>query len=151
MDEQNMVLLFSGGIDSYIAWHYMHYPPTVYFNLGTNYSIYEQTIVSRLIPKTIIDHSLNLRDRGHHGEDNAYIPFRNLYLALLAYKYADTIIMAGLRDDKVSDKNPDAFKKFTDLLSEMEGKQIIVMSPFWQMTKADIVGWYGSATSSRLR
>jgi 7-cyano-7-deazaguanine synthase in queuosine biosynthesis len=135
-----MILLFSGGIDSYIAWHFLDKPPTIYFDLQTPYSQKEIRIIKQLIPSTFIDRSLNLsyRQKG----DNAYIPFRNLYLAMLASWYSDQIIIAGVKDDDVSDKNEFIFGEFSNLLSKMENKRILVQSPFWNLTKEEIVKWY---------
>ncbi len=135
-----MILLFSGGIDSYIAWHYLDKPKTVYFNLRTPYTQKEIKTITGLIPTTIIDHSLDLNCR-QIGE-KAYIPFRNLYLAMLAAKYSDTIVIAGVKDDDVSDKNEQIFLKFSILLSELENRPIHVISPFWNMTKEEIIAWY---------
>jgi len=138
MSEQ--VLLFSGGIDSYIAWHYLDKPKTVYFNLGTPYSDYEIRVVKELIPSTIIDNSTNLASR--QESVNAFIPMRNLYFAMLACKYGDEIVICGLKDDNVNDKTPEMFRKFSELLSELNGRRIKVSSPFWKYTKAEIVQWY---------
>jgi 7-cyano-7-deazaguanine synthase in queuosine biosynthesis len=135
-----MILLFSGGIDSYIAWHYLKHPQTVYFNLKTPYSDKEIKVIKELIPSTIIDNSLNLSDR--QIGMNAYIPFRNLYLAMLAYKYDKDIIIAGVKDDDVSDKNEPIFEQFSCLLSKLENRTISVRSPFWNSTKEDIVKWF---------
>ena len=74
-----MILLFSGGVDSYVAWYYLGKPKTVYFNVQSRYSRRELGVVKRLIPDTIIDNSLNFSDR--EVGDKAYIPFRNLILA----------------------------------------------------------------------
>lgn len=135
-----MILLFSGGIDSFVAYHYLGKPKTVYFNLGTPYTGKEIKVITQLIPETIIDHSLNLSSR-QIGQ-NAYIPFRNLYLAMLASKYDNDIVIAGVKDDDVSDKNEQVFEKFSILLSELEGGPITVTSPFWGMTKEQVVNWY---------
>jgi 7-cyano-7-deazaguanine synthase len=135
-----MILLFSGGIDSFVAYHYLGRPQTVYFDLGTPYTQKEIKVIQELIPETIIDNSLNLGSR-QIGE-KAYVPFRNLYLAMLAVKYDDTIVIAGVKDDDVSDKNEPIFEKFSELLSELEGREINVISPFWGMTKEDVVEWY---------
>lgn len=135
-----MILLFSGGIDSYVAYHYLRYPQTVYFDLKTPYTKKEKKVVKKLIPDTIIESSLDLSSR-QIGE-KAYIPFRNLYLAMLAVKYSDTIVIAGVKDDDVSDKNESIFKEFSRLLSTMENRPINVISPFWNMTKEQVVGWY---------
>lgn len=135
-----MILLFSGGIDSYVAWHYLDKPYTVYFDLGTPYSEKEKIIVQELIPTTIINDSLKLGDQ--QQEENAYIPFRNLHLALLAYQYAPEIIICGIKDDIVSDKNPQIFAEFSKIMSVMEKKTINVYSPFFQYTKTQIIDWY---------
>lgn len=135
-----MILLFSGGIDSFVAYHFLKKPPTVYFDLNSRYTEKEKRIVKELIPTTLIDSALSIGDR-EVGE-KAYVPFRNLLLAALAVKYSDTIIIAGVKDDVVSDKNEQIFEKISTLLSEMEGRSIKVISPFWQMTKAQVVRWY---------
>ncbi len=135
-----MILCFSGGVDSYIAWHYLGTPPTVYFQLGTKYSIKEQKVVEKLIPNTIIDFSLDLESR---ELPNSYVPFRNLHLALLASKYDHQIIIVGLKDDMVEDKTPSAFGHMTACMNSIEkDKDYFVTSPFWHMTKEEIVAWY---------
>jgi len=135
-----MILLFSGGIDSFVAYHYLDKPSTLYFDIGSRYTRLEIDHIRRLIPDTIVDTTLYLGDteRG----DKAYIPFRNLFLALKAVKYSDTIVIAGLKDDMVSDKNEQIFSKFSVLMSEMEGRRIQVISPFWNKTKYEVVEWY---------
>jgi len=135
-----MILLFSGGIDSYVAWHFLNKPPTVYFNLHTPYSEKETKVVQKLIPTTRIETCLNLG--GRQVGEKAYIPYRNLYLALLANSYSDTIVIAGLKDDMVDDKNIGVFALWSALMSEMMQRKIEVLSPFWKMTKEDVVRWY---------
>ena len=138
--KRDHILLFSGGIDSYVAWHYLNKPATVYFDVKSRYSKKEVEVVKKLIPSTIIDTSLDLSKR-EEGE-KAYIPFRNLLLALQAAHYSDNIIIAGLMDDMVSDKNEEAFLRFSDIMSYLEGRSITVTSPFWKMTKEDVAKWY---------
>lgn len=136
------ILLFSGGIDSYIAYFYLDEPQTVYFNTDIGYSKKEIEAIKELIPDTIIDDSLNLHSREIPSSDTAFIPMRNLYLAMLACKYGDEIIIAGLKDDVVNDKNKEIFEEFSAILSKLNEREIKVTSPFWDMTKADIVKWY---------
>ena len=136
-----MILLFSGGIDSYAAWHYLGKPETVYFDLHTPYSRKEIKVVKELVPNAIIEDCLSLRRR-QVGE-KAYIPFRNLYLAMLAAKYSNIIVIVGIRGDNVSDKNEEIFQDFSKLLSKMEDNiNIEVISPFWEWTKEEIVRWF---------
>jgi len=135
-----MILLFSGGVDSFIAYHWLKRPPTVYFDLNTPYSMKEIMTVKYLVPNTKVEKVLDLSSR-QIGE-GAYIPFRNLYLAMLAAKYSDEIVIVGIRGDNVSDKSPEIFLSFSLILSEMEGRDIKVTSPFWNITKDEIVKWY---------
>ena len=147
MEESN-VLLFSGGIDSYVGYFYLKKThnldklKTVYFDLGAPYNKREIEVVKKLIPETIIDESLKVGDT-QRGV-NAFIPYRNMLIAMLCAKYGKNIWICGLKDDKVEDKNPAAFHKMQDCLnfiSKPEDK-ISIDSPFWEMTKADVVKWY---------
>ena len=135
-----MILLFSGGLDSFIAYHYLGKPATVYFDLNTPYTTKEIKVVQKLIPNTVVEKVIDFSTR-QIGK-NAYVPYRNLHLALLANKYSNLIVMAGLADDKVNDKNEKVFRQFSYLMSDMMEKTITVMSPFWKMTKEQVVGWY---------
>lgn len=135
-----MILLFSGGIDSFVAYHYLGKPQTLYFNLNTRYSRKEEMVVKALIPETIIENYIDFKSREEEG--SAFVPYRNLHLALLANKYSDTIVIAGLKDDKVNDKNETVFLEFSKLMTEMMGREIKVISPFWNMTKVDVIKWY---------
>jgi 7-cyano-7-deazaguanine synthase len=136
-----MILLFSGGVDSYIAWHYLKKPQTVYFNLQTRYSHKELVHVRNLIPSTIIEDCLDMSSR--EVEETAYVPFRNLHLALLAAHHAETVVIAGLKDDKVSDKNERAFQIMSETMNHLDpGKKFRVVSPFWNKTKEQIIQWY---------
>ena len=135
------ILLFSGGLDSFIAYHYLNKPECVYFDIGLPVCQEEIRVIKELGIPVTIDKSVNLADREEEG-DNKFIPGRNLYYAMLACKYSDTIIMAGLADDNVNDKNANIFKEFSRTLSILNDREIKVISPFWQHTKADIVRWY---------
>ena len=139
--KQDVILLFSGGLDSFIAYHFLGKPKCVYFDIGLPICKEEIRVIRELGIPVIIDTSVNLADREVEG-DSKFIPGRNLYYALLACKYGDEIYMAGLRDDVVNDKNEPIFQEFSRILSVMYDRTIKVLSPFWDMTKADIVKWY---------
>lgn len=142
------VLLFSGGIDSYVGYFYLKKKlnlkelKTVYFNLGAPYNEREIKVVKQLIPETIIDSSLNVGDT-QRGV-NAFIPYRNMLIAMLCAKYGKKIWICGLKDDKVEDKNPAAFKEMQrclNFISKPEDK-VEICSPFWDMPKSQVVKWY---------
>lgn len=134
-----MILCLSGGLDSVIAYYYLNKPKTVFFDYG-DYTKVEKERVLAIAPNTIIDTSLNLA--GKAFGKTAYIPYRNLLFASLASRYSSIIAMAGVKDDVVPDKSPEAFSKMGEALTFMgDGTIIDVVSPFWDMTKADIVSW----------
>ena len=61
------VLLFSGGIDSFVAYHFIRKElqkevVPVYFDLGAPYNPREIRVVKSLLPETIIDTSLSVGD-----------------------------------------------------------------------------------------
>ena len=139
------VLLFSGGIDSLSAWFYLGNPKSIYIDMMTKYSQKEIECIKeleKLIPDLNVEivKGINL---GQFEEGvNAFIPNRNLILASIACNYGDRIIMAGIKDDNVEDKNPKAFKKMSEVLTLIsKDRKIEVYSPFWKMSKTDIVGW----------
>lgn len=146
--EDSHVLLFSGGIDSFVGYHYLKKTlglkelKTVYFDLGAPYNYREIEVVKKLIPETIIDESLKVGDtqRGI----NAYIPYRNLLIAMLCSKYGKHIWICGLKDDKVEDKNEAAFAEMTKCLNFISKPEdeVSIQSPFWSMTKSEVVKWY---------
>ena len=141
------VLLFSGGIDSFVAYHYIRKELQkevlpVYFDLGAPYNPREIRIARQLLPHTVIDTSLSVGDtqRGR----NAFIPYRNLLLACMARKYGDNIWIAGLKDDMVEDKNPDAFNSMQECMNFISKPEdhVRIRSPFWGATKEQVVRWW---------
>lgn len=139
------VLLLSGGLDSFIGYFYLNKPQPVYFNLKSKYSQKEINHLNKI--KDIFDQdiifndSLSFLGNFEQGE-KAYIPFRNLHLALMsATNYSDHIYICGVKDDRVIDKNKTIFKMWSDTLSETCGRKITIESPFFDMTKVDIIKW----------
>ena len=146
MERYKSVLLYSGGVDSFVAYHYLGMPKCVYFDLNSKYSQREINFIHDQEPardsRLKIDTSLSFLGALEEGE-NAYIPFRNLYLAMTAVaKYSDKVYIAGVKDDKVSDQGRGVHEIWSAHLSQLEGRTIEVSSPFYDMTKADVVQWY---------
>lgn len=137
-----MILCFSGGIDSFVAYHYLKEPPTIYFDIGSPYAQKEINNVMKIAPNTIIDRTFPFLGEDDTEDDNAYIPYRNLFFAMRASYYDPHVVIAGVKDDQVSDKNERVFREFSCMLSSLEGKEIRVTSPFWDLTKADVVRWF---------
>ncbi len=135
-----MILLFSGGLDSYIAWHYLHKPKTLYVDLGHRYAAHEVEVVKRLVPDTIIDTRLNLADQ---EEKDANIPLRNVYLTMIASHYDDDIILVVQKGEMdIPDRSVRFFNEFSVFLSAMLKKTKTLTTPFFLMTKTAMVTWY---------
>jgi len=143
-----MILLFSGGLDSYIAYHYLGwYNPgikisTLYCDLGHRYAVHEVEKVKELIPTTIIDTRLNLAD---WEEKDANIPMRNAFLSMIASHYDREIILVVQKGEM---EIPDRTQKFMEDISKLitrlkvPSRACKIWSPFTQMTKASMVQWY---------
>lgn len=144
------ILLFSGGIDSYIGYHYLKeeilgsYPQALYFDIKGLYSKKELRHISFIKTKLNMDIIINedLTFLGTLETKKAYVPFRNLYFAMRAASYADNIWICGVKDDHVTDKTPEVFKLWSEHLSELENRNIQIRSPFFEKTKEEIVRWF---------
>lgn len=135
-----MILLFSGGLDSYIAWHFLHEPKTLFCDLGHRYAVHEFPVVKRLVPDTIIDSRLNLAD---WEEKDANIPLRNAFLVMIASHYDKDIVLVVQRGEmNIPDRSPHFFNSFGEWLSFLREGTYTVSTPFFAMTKTQMVAWY---------
>ena len=142
-----VVLCFSGGVDSFIGNHYLTEQGrvfhSIYFDLGSRYTSKERNHMQEFWHNKVkIVFALSwlgtLEQR-----DTAFIPYRNLYIAMTAsLYYAPNVCICGLKDDVCSDKNEEVFKLWSDHLSVIGQKDVKIFSPFWEMTKSEIVAWY---------
>jgi len=148
-----IVLCYSGGIDSFIGAQYLAVSQlwtrklhVVYFNLGSKYSAKELKYAREIIASgedvISVDDSLAWLGRFEVG-DKAFVPYRNLFLAMTASaKYAPNVCICGLKDDVVADKNREVFEEWSKHLTKIGDRKVKIFSPFWDMTKDDIVAWY---------
>lgn len=137
------ILLYSAGLDSFPAWHYLGKPPALYFDVGHRYRDHEYRAIDTLRRRCGIRLSVSRQlDLSQWEEPDGIIPLRNIYFAMLASHRADTIWCIGVKGDHTADKNPQAFTRMSAFISEYAGREIRVDSPFWDMTKTEIVRWY---------
>lgn len=142
------ILCFSGGVDSVIAWHYLDKPQCIYSLLNHRYQEKEFESIMRL-KRVISNLSINFIEgpdmKDHEYGDLAYISHRNLQLALNASHYGNKIYICGISGDKVEDKTLEAFNVMTFVMNFIQKpteSKIKITSPFWQMTKTDIIKWF---------
>jgi len=137
------LLLFSGGLDSYIAWHLLDKPTPIYFRLGHRYQEAEMTTMDRLEAE---NPGLQVKrdDRLYLGDKelpDAHLPLRNaLLLTTAAAVYQPDIIYIGaLRGESSRDKSRRFFRNTGKQLSFLLGQRLVVQAPFIGHTKTDLV------------
>lgn len=131
------ILLVSGGLDSYITWHYLNKPTIIFVNYGQPYFDIEKAAVYKLYDNI---QEININGLGSLKE--IYVPARNLMLASLALRHSNIIALGGVKDEKCRDKSPKAFKIMSTVLSMFNKKEVTVFSPIWHLTKSQAVKWY---------
>jgi 7-cyano-7-deazaguanine synthase len=141
------LLLFSAGLDSFPAWHFLGKPRALYFDSG-HYGRQQEIDTVRTLAAAHgmdleISAELDLSARATVQGD--LIPFRNVLFAMLAAFRADVIWCIGVKGDHTADKSPEAFARMSEVLTEFAGRPIRVDSPFWDKTKTEIVAWYLAA------
>lgn len=136
------VLLYSGGMDSWLIDKIWKPDVKLYIDMNTRYSKEE---IERL-PDDVIIEKLDL---GKWEREDAIIPLRNLYLVMLATNYGEDICLGATAGDRVLDKSPQFAYKASDLLSFLYTKQhwtkerkINVNLDFKGMTKKELISKY---------
>ncbi|MFF5990440.1 7-cyano-7-deazaguanine synthase [Prauserella flavalba] len=137
------ILLCGGGIDSFVAWHYLGKPQALYFDLGDRNRDQEyralDTLARRHGIRLVVSRELDL---GTWELQDGVIPLRELHLAVLACHRADTVWCVAVKGNRSAGTSVPAFERLSKLISEVAGREIRVDSPFRDMTKTEVVGWY---------
>lgn len=145
------ILLYSGGLDSYIGYWYLKEelgldPALLYVNLGHKYAIQERQAIHRTLdymnPKAFIETTdLNL---SNFEREDAFIPNRNAFLAQMGALYGKNIwIVTQKGETNLPDRNKTFYTKMGELLSFLnEGTPVKVDTPFWDLNKKEMVKWY---------
>ncbi len=134
-------LLYSGGVDSLIAWYMLDKPDTLYVDLGHRYAWKEMKAMRSLPPKPLIKKS-------HYGnfyeEDDAHIPGRNLLLAMYAAAegYDRISLVAQLGEQNIPDRSPEFFGRTSEILSFTFGRPIQFVNAGIGIHKSGMVEWY---------
>ena len=111
------VLLYSGGMDSWLISQLWNPDIKLYIDTGTAYAEEEK----RRLPSDVIVEHLDLH-RFERGDK--IIPLRNLYFVMLASNYGDEIMLGATYGDRVLDKSPGFAKKASDMLTTYPGPSI---------------------------
>lgn len=141
------VVLYSGGMDSHIAWYYLGKPDAIYISHGCRYE-WKQLKAVKTIKKVedtdrikVVDGILNLSS---FEEPDASIPLRNAYFVMIAATlgYDNIYLIVQKGETSIPDRTPKFLKQMSEILSQQFSREIKVDSPFLNMTKQDMVKWY---------
>ncbi len=140
------VLLFTSGVDSYIARDYLidtgHNFDCLYFNHGGRYCEHELEMIDSLDFDVIISNNLDL---GLIEEENAHIPNRNLLMTIMAQSLGyEKIWLGGSLSDRVGDNQSEVFIELSRVLSDVNDIHCKIDSPFYHCYKDDMVRWWVS-------
>lgn len=141
------VLLYSGGMDSWLISHIWKPDAKVYVNMHTRYSEAEIARIKQNEPDVqIVDFPL-----GQWERDDAIIPLRNLYLIMVICNITKDrdveICLGATAGDRVLDKSYTFIDKATDLLNYLyqpqhwipSGKKVKINIDFKNKTKTQII------------
>lgn len=151
MSTRNLSIMYSGGLDSYIAYHYakanLFNPELVYVNLGHPYVAKEKAACDK---NGLPYKELNFSDLFPLIEGkltNQIIPFRNLFLGTIGAMLNPRIWICALEGEqhgKEHDKSHRFFNDTTELFTfvgDFFQEDTIIETPFSHMTKADTIAW----------
>lgn len=140
------VLLYSGGMDSWLMSKLWKPDIKLYVDMKTRYSENELARIRKEPDVQVVEFPL-----GQWEREDAIIPLRNLYLAMVACNVTGSedveILIGATAGDRVLDKSPEFVNKATDLLSYLytpqhwipEGKKVRVCIDYKQYTKTDLL------------
>lgn len=140
------VLLYSGGMDSWLMSKLWKPDIKLYVDMKTRYSENELARIRKEPDVQVVEFPL-----GQWEREDAIIPLRNLYLAMVACNVTGSedveILIGATAGDRVLDKSPEFVNKATDLLSYLytpqhwisEGKKVKVCIDYKQYTKTDLL------------
>ena len=141
------VLLFSGGIDSYIAWKWLGQDSVdlMYFDLGTEAAVVERRRVMRMVPDQWIHRLTIVEDLslGRFEEEDANLPQRNMFMCMYAANEGyDTIWLVVQKDEmSIPDRSVQFFYRASEMISFLVGRRVDVATPFTDLDKTEMVAW----------
>lgn len=150
LEGKKKVLLFSGGLDSTIAYFLLKPDILLYIKTGSRYEKVELRNLKKLEKK--IGKKVKVIDMswlGKFEQKNAHIPLRNLFFILTACLYGDVVYLISLKGETSKDKN-EKFRKQTEKLvnyllndvMDLKRKKVKIIFPFRDWTKTEILGLY---------
>lgn len=134
------VLLYSGGMDSFIVRHLYKPDICLYVDLKTKYSLVE---IARLDNRVTL---VEFPGLGKFERKDGIIPLRNLFLVCVGALHGNEIALGATAGDRILDKSYE-FAMFVSLLLTYlwqpdhwtRGKKVRVVLPVKELTKVQLV------------
>ena len=140
------VLLYSGGMDSYIISKLEDFDVLLYVNSKSKYADLEIDFLKKQGIDVVIDDRLDLSDV---EMKSALVPLRNLFFVMIATYYGDEIVLGATSGDRSFDKDEAFAEKASDLLKHIyaeswwsEGRDININLKYKNWTKKQLVEEY---------
>jgi 7-cyano-7-deazaguanine synthase in queuosine biosynthesis len=138
------VLLYSGGLDSWLISKLWQPDVCLYVNTGTDYGREEL----KRLPSNVIIVEFPLAQ--FEWKDNTRtIPMRNMFLSMIGAMYGNLICLGSLVGDNAVDKTPEFMSKANVIFEHLwqpyktyEGKKVELVMPFKSYTKTDLLKTY---------
>ena len=150
MKQRTVSIMYSGGLDSLIAYHYAraygYDPICINVDFGQPYNIKEEAGLS-LAPNLVRLRIDGLYKAIEHRLSNQIIPSRNVLLAVIGSMFSNIVwinALDGEQNGKERDKSPRFFSDASILLSytnEFFQNKTEVESPFYRMSKGEVIRW----------
>ena len=153
MSKNKTVLLYSGGLDSFIANWLLEPDILLYIKVGSRYEDKELKFVRRFINDFDLSRKyfeIDLSFLRGFEMDNAHIPLRNLFFIEVASLFGDIVYLNALRGETSKDKSK-RFRKMTqslinycldDVLGLESQRKVKVEFPFKGLTKTKLLKKY---------
>ncbi len=140
------VLLYSGGMDSYIISKLEKFDTLLYIHTGSKYADLEVEFLKKQGIDVTVDRRLDLSDVEMMS---ALVPLRNLFFAMIGTYYGDEIVLGATSGDRSTDKDDFFAEKTSELLSRIyskswwsEGRNINLNLKYKKWTKKQLVDEY---------
>jgi 7-cyano-7-deazaguanine synthase in queuosine biosynthesis len=143
MERADKILLFSGGVDSVVAYFYLNKPKCLHVDMFTIYSRMEDESIEKFEENTnCFCYNFSL-DLSYFEQPDANIPARNVLLLTMGAYYADNIYLVAQRgEDLGADRCGSFFKRMSQTLTDCHQRKIVCDPVFPGKTKQDMVKFY---------
>lgn len=141
------VLLYSGGMDSWLAYKLWKPDVLLMVNLGTEGNAQEikRALADPEMAQIVKIANLDL-GQFERKDQNYYLPLRNLHLATLAAHYGNVICFGAVGSDVHYDEKEEFCQRTQDainyLLSEKGEEPVQIVMPFRNVSKTALLAQY---------